>query len=291
MSYTILVNNSNELVTTVKNRIMQRSKLVDNLRFLVEPYYNGLDMSTFTVLLEYLTPVSHEYHTEFLVKSAELYKNYLEYTLPFDTSLTKEAGKIEIQLTFTKVSIDADGNSKQQVRKTSPCTVTIVPITAWSDIVPDSALSALDQRLVQLELMANQLDEISQYAFENKADNIVYNEEENTLQLSANGELIGDKIVINVSSSENINAIKKIEIDPDGIMTAIYADDTTEVIGKVSGKDCVGVYVPSLVDPDKLTFTLQDKPGDPEIVIDIDRSNEWSSIEDSSSSNYVWEYL
>ena len=97
MSYTILVNNSNELVTTVKNRIMQRSKLVDSLRFLVEPEYNGLDMSTFTVLLEYLTPVSHEYRTEVLVKSADLYKNYLEYTLPFDTQLTREAGDVQLQ--------------------------------------------------------------------------------------------------------------------------------------------------------------------------------------------------
>ena len=34
--YTILVTESNELVTSVKERIMQRSKLVDSLHFLMD---------------------------------------------------------------------------------------------------------------------------------------------------------------------------------------------------------------------------------------------------------------
>ena len=66
--YTILVGESNELVTSVKERIMQRSKLVDNLHFLVEPTYKGIDMSGFTAMLEYITPVGREYRTEVLVK-------------------------------------------------------------------------------------------------------------------------------------------------------------------------------------------------------------------------------
>jgi hypothetical protein len=83
--YTILVNESNELITSVKERIMQRSKLVDNLHFLAEPMYKGIDMSDFTVMMEYIMPVSREYQTEILVRSNELYKGKLEYKLPFDT--------------------------------------------------------------------------------------------------------------------------------------------------------------------------------------------------------------
>ena len=97
--YTILLDATNELKTSVRERVIQRSKLVDNLHFLVDPTYKGIDMSDFTVMLEYILPVSKEYHTEILVKSDELYKEKLEYKLPFDTSLTKEAGDIEIQLT------------------------------------------------------------------------------------------------------------------------------------------------------------------------------------------------
>ena len=71
--YTILLNETNELITSVKERIMQRSKLVDNLHFLVEPDYKGIDMSDFTVTMEYILPVSREYKTESLVKSEALY--------------------------------------------------------------------------------------------------------------------------------------------------------------------------------------------------------------------------
>ena len=181
--YTILLNEDNKLVTTVKERIMQRSKLVDELHFLVDPVYKGNNMEDFTVMMEYVLPVSREYKTEILVKSNELYKDKLEYTLPFDTCLTREAGNIEVQLTFIKVFLDSDGNSKQQVRKTSPVTVTIVPISAWSDIIADSALTALDQRLIQVDAMINAANEMSQYVYETKADNIYYDKQNQYIQL------------------------------------------------------------------------------------------------------------
>lgn len=158
--YTLLLNESNELITTVKERIMQRSKLVDNLHFLVEPTYKGIDMSDFTVMMEYLMPVSREYKSEILVKSDELYKDMLEYKLPFDTCLTKEAGSIEVQLTFTRLILDADGNNVQQVRKTSPASINILPITAWSDIIPDGALTALDQRIIMTQAMIEAASEL-----------------------------------------------------------------------------------------------------------------------------------
>ena len=111
--YTILVNDDNTLTTSIRERIMQRSKLVDSLHFLVSPTYKGLDMTDFTVTMEYILPVSKEYVSEVLVKSEELYKEMLEYKLPFDTDLTKEAGEIEVKLTFSKVDLDEDGNNIQ----------------------------------------------------------------------------------------------------------------------------------------------------------------------------------
>ena len=194
--YTILVNDNNELVTTVKERIMQRSKLVDELHFLANPTYKNVDMSNFTVTMEYILPVSREYKTETLVKSSALYKGQLEYVLPFDTCLTKEAGKIEIQLTFTKVEMDTDGKAKQMVRKAGPATVTIVPVTAWSDIIPDSALSALDQRLIMVDAMVQAANEMNYQMMNSKADDISYNEETNELQLLANGNAVGNKVTI-----------------------------------------------------------------------------------------------
>ena len=229
--YTILLNETNELITSVKERIMQRSKLVDSLHFLVDPIYKGIDMSDFTVMMEYIMPTSRDYKTEILVKSDELYKNKLEYKLPFDTCLTKEAGKIAIQLTFVKVDLDADGNAIQRVRKTSPTTVTIVPIAAWSDIIADSALTALDQRLIQVDAAIAAIQDMNMYLDETKADNIVFNAETNTIQLTANGNPIGD--AINYSSC----GIKSFDVDENDNITITLIDGRVIDLGNIEGKN------------------------------------------------------
>lgn len=194
--YTILVTNDNELIVTVKERIMQRSKMVDKLHFLVEPMYKELDMTQFTVTLEYVLPVSKEYCSEKLVKSEELYKEHLEYTLPFDTKLTSEAGDIELQLTFINVEMDAEGRTTQYVRKTSTAIVTIIPISNWSDLVPDSALNVIDQRMIELDSKVKALEEMSNLVATSKADNIVLDGETNEIYLTSNGVPIGEKITM-----------------------------------------------------------------------------------------------
>lgn len=259
--YTILVNDDNTLVTSVRERIMQRSKLMNSLHFLVKPKYeietveydntstdtsdttedtitedtttdtttedttasdtitleeksdgevnvepivvDGIaDMSKFTVMLEYLTPVSKQYKSEILALTVDdegkpkTYKDRLEYKLPFDTYLTSEAGDIEVQLTFTAVDLDADGNGYQYVRKTSTTAITITPISAWSDIVTDKALNAIDQRLLETQKQIKALEELNDISAVSKADNITLDSGTNTIALTANGEKIGDAISI-----------------------------------------------------------------------------------------------
>lgn len=286
--YTILVNDDNSLTTSVRERIVQRSKLVDTLHFLVPPTYKNCDMSKFTVNLEYILPVSRELHTDILTRSPELYKGYLEYKVPLDTSLTKEAGKVELKLTFICVEMDANGMTTQKVRKTTATTMTVVACSAWCDIVPDQALSAFDQRLIMMEAMIHAIDDENQILFDTKADNIKYNNEDSTIQLVANGVPIGDKVVISTSGGASVNAIQKILLSDDGNLVAIYADGTEEFVGKIDS-NCPGVYVPSLVAPDKLTFTLQEDATEKEIVIDIDRTNEWNTEEGTTS--YIWDKL
>ncbi len=287
--YTILVTDSNELVTTAKERIMQRSKLVDNLHFLVNPTYKGYDMSNFTVMMEYVTPVGREYKTEILTKADALYKDMLEYRVPFDTCLTKEPGKVEVQLTFTKVALDADGKAIQQVRKTSTAKITIVPISAWSDIVPDSALSALDQRLVMLDAYAGQLADLGQYMFENKADNIMFDEKTNELCLLANGRPIGDKIKLNaVSCAGGIQAIK---INSNNELIVIYADGSEETVGVISAQDS-GIYIPNVTKDGMLIYTLSDKPEEEVLSFDINPFNDWNTLEGpETKSTYIWHEL
>ena len=283
--YTLLLGENNQLVTTVKERIMQRSKLVDNLHFLVEPSYKGLDMSSFTVMLEYLTPVSREYKTEILVPSDEMYKDKLEYKLPFDTNLTKEAGNVELQLTFVKVSLDAEGKSTQQVRKTSPTTITIVPISAWSDIIPDSALSALDQRLIMVDSMINAANEMNQYLSETKADNIMYDEAGQYIQLTANGQPIGDQVTLISGNTECYVVDVKIDENSDLIVT--LSDGRVINIGHVARTDGV-TFIPHISDDHVLSWTNDGGLQNPD-PIDLYPHDEWSTVPgEIIESDYEW---
>lgn len=280
--YTILLNETNELTTSVRERIMQRSKLVDSLHFLVDPMYKGIDMSDFTVLMEYLLPVSREYKTEILVKSDALYKEKLEYKLPFDTNLTREAGKVELQLTFIRVELDADGNSIQRVRKTSPTTITILPIAAWSDIIADSALTALDQRLIQVDAAIAAVNEMNDYLSATKADDIVYNEDTNTIQLTANGIPIGH--AINYSAC----GIKSFEVDEDDNITITLNDGRIIELGQIVGASGA-TFIPHIDENKILTWTNDGGLENPEPV-DLNPFDEW--VEDGDvdvESEYEWE--
>lgn len=195
--YVILVNDDDSLYGSKKERIMQRSKCVDNLVFVVSPIYrNTYDMTNATVMLEYLRPISRKYETEILTLSDERYNGFLQYKLPFDTNLTSEHGSLELQLTFVYTDLDADGNDIQRVRKTSSTVIEILPISAWSDIIPDKALSGLDQRLIIMNAQIKALDEMNQIIADNKADNIRYNEETNELQLLSGEKEIGNKVTL-----------------------------------------------------------------------------------------------
>lgn len=198
MAYTILVCDDDTLYGSHKERIMQRSKLVNNLCFIAEPIYrDGCDMTNATVTLEYKLPVSKKYSTINLILSDERYNDHcLKYELPFDTDLTSEAGSVELQLTFTYVELDANGKATQHVRKTSTTTIEVVPIAAWSDIIPDSALSALDQRLIKLDAQMKALNDYSITIGNNVVDNLKYNEEDETLQLLSGENGVGDKVSV-----------------------------------------------------------------------------------------------
>ena len=219
MAYVLLVNSDNTISTTNRERIMQRSKLVDDLWFLVPQKYKGYDMSDFTVMLEYILPCSRKYVTEILTLDDEMYEDALRYKLPIDTCLSSEPGDIEIQLTFALAEIDSDGKTIQRVRKTSTNVITIVPIAAWSDIIPDSALSALDQRIIKVDAQLKELEEVSAVLNDSKADNIKYNAIDGGLQLTANGKEIGTKVTI-----------KSCDCDPEEGVPIVDIDDASGII-------------------------------------------------------------
>ena len=196
MAYIFLLNDDNSIYASHREVLMQRSKLMDEIWFLVNPEYKTVEnnMSIFSVVLEYILPVSKSYHSLELIQDKERYEEYLKYVVPLDSNLSSEAGDIQLQLSFIYVGLDADGNNIQKVRKTRATTLHITPIAAWGDIIPDSALSALDQRIIKTQAQIKELGYYAEILGENQVDDLVFNKKEETLQLSSKGKGVGTKV-------------------------------------------------------------------------------------------------
>ena len=188
--YTIIMNKQKELIVTEKTYLYQRENLADKIQFLIPPEYNDLSLTDFTAVLKYVDQ-GNVAHAETLTKDDELYKGQIRYTLPIDTSLTRFAGDISIRITFSKVDMDT---KKQYVLHTSEITITISPLSDYYSFVPDESLEFVDQLVGTLEAKIDATEKIAETYDKKKADNITY--DDNKIQLTSNGEKIGNSITI-----------------------------------------------------------------------------------------------
>lgn len=166
--HTLLIGNDNRIITTNAERIVQRSKGANTVRFLVSQIYNGIYMNECFALMSYKLPVSGEWKTQELIPSAELWKEkYVEYQFVADTWLTAERGDVQIEVKFYKVSMDGKIDINQYVRKATDGVIHISSSEDWASGVADSLLDTLDQRIIQLMMIQNRQDEMfeeSQYS-------------------------------------------------------------------------------------------------------------------------------
>lgn len=192
--YTILMNSDKSLVCTTRTTLYQRDKLVDKLQILIPQTYEDVDLSDFTTVLKYVDQ-GNEVHSEILVKDEELYKeNYLRYTLPIDTNLTRFAGDIKLCLTLNKVDME---EMKEYSLNTGETTITIASLSDYYNFVSDKSLSVIDQKVNELNVKLEAIDKMTTTYDEMKADNIKLNKETSEIYLTAHDKQIGDKITIN----------------------------------------------------------------------------------------------
>ena len=166
--HTLLIGNDNRIITTNAERIVQRSKGANTIRFLVSQIYNGIYMNECFALMSYKLPVSGEWKTQELMPSTDLWKEkYVEYQFVADTWLTAERGDVQIEVKFYKVSMDGKIDINQYVRKATDGVIHISSSEDWASGVADSLLDTLDQRIIQLMMIQNRQDEMfeeSQYS-------------------------------------------------------------------------------------------------------------------------------
>ena len=188
--YTIVMDDNKQLITTVKNTLYQRENLVDKIQILIPQFYHDTDLSDYTTVLKYVDQANVP-HAETLSKDPDIYKEHIRFYLPVDTELTKYSGDIIIRITLTKI----DMNTKTQyVLHTGETTITISPLKDYYSFVPDESLEFVDQLIGNLEAKIEATEKIAEIYDTKKADNITY--EDSRLQLTSNGQRIGDAITI-----------------------------------------------------------------------------------------------
>lgn len=199
--YTILINDDNSLTKSIPERIMHRSHNVNTIRFLMNPTYTSprtgeeLDMSTFTVTMEYTLPISKQYKPIILTAEPELYKDRLCYMFPVTGEFTAEPGDIELKFVMTKADMLEDGTKVGYVRRTEDTFIHITPVKNWDDQISSADLGTLAEALLEINSKAAKIEDLANQLHKDKVADIVLDAEEDSLYLvDADGSKVGNGV-------------------------------------------------------------------------------------------------
>ena len=301
----IKLDEDKNLVTTVWEPIYRGEHLNQKIRYLVPLMVDEVDMLTATVFLNYIRS-DGEPDIVILERQEDKYnESYYQYVLPVTCKLSKYPGEVVTWMQiYSGVPSDAtivkSGENIIQITESKDMDYYI------GDYRGDKQLTALYQMKKELDdglSEVNEAVEESNTAMDEgfaqvteklealtveKADNIVFDSEDSTIQLTANGEPIGDKITVSVYDGR---LIKEMRITTDGELLVFFDDDSIQNLGKIVGDDGM-VYVPHIDAHKILSFTIEDEAGEIPDPVDLNPSDEWSGIDGSDiETDYVWESI
>lgn len=292
--YYIKLDESMELVTTVLEPIYRGDHLNQKIIYLIKPTVGDIDMMTAVVYLNFIR-ADGEPDVVMLDRQEEMYKEtYLQYTLPVTCKLSKYAGEV-----VTWMQIYDGPTSNPRVAKSGENVIQIIESKDMDGYIGDwkgdKILTALYQMKKQtndgferVESEFSRVNEDIETLVATKADNIIFNDDDSTIQLTADGEPVGDRIYVNVSTGKMIVDVK---LSTDGELLIFFDDDSIQNVGKVVGDDGK-VYVPHIDAHKILTFTIEDMSGELPDPVDLNPFDEWQDMDDSDvESDYVWEEI
>lgn len=139
----------------------------------------------------------------------------------------------------------------------------------------------IDEKFTQIDIALETLNE-------RKADNIIYDEEGQYVQLTANGEPIGDKVEL---SDVSANGIESCVVNEDGHLIVTLSNGRIIDAGYVGAEDGA-IFTPHVSDDLILSWTNNKGLDNPDPV-DISPFNDWIEIEDDgeTSTQYTWEFI
>lgn len=159
------------------------------------------------------------------------------------------------------------------------------------DYFCDHQVTAIYQLHKDLDDTVAEMDETVEQvhtALASKADNIIFHPEDNTIQLTAEGEPVGDRVKISTVEGAVLN---NAGITVDGELIVTFTDGTMKNLGVVVDESG-NVYVPHLDDRKILSWTVESKAGEVPTPVDLNPFDEWNNIDDKEVvTDYIWESL
>jgi len=155
--------------------------------------------------------------------------------------------------------------------------------------VEDSGITPYEDDSVSLKYyneIINKLSATIDDLNETKADNIIHNAEDGTIQLSANGQPIGDQIQATLCSC----GIKSFDVDENDNITITLDDGRVIELGHIDGAAGV-TFIPHIDDRGILTWSNNGGLENP-APYDLNMRDDWSTVpEEGIDTDYVWEFM
>lgn len=173
----VKVQDNKSLLVTVPTTIYRGETGADTLTFLIPQNYEGTNLADCSVMLRYIR-ADKVGHSEELKLTPEMYNGYLQYAIAIDTDVTGEPGDVVLWLSCISYQ-DA------VIFKTGELTIKVLPSPEIEKYLPPDDLDQLDR----LEAEVKNLKDT-------KADNLIYDESDGSIQLAADGNPIGDEVMV-----------------------------------------------------------------------------------------------
>lgn len=287
----IKLDDQNDLVITAREPIFRGDSLNYKIIFLIPHNVGELDTLASTIYLTYIR-ADETADVVLLERMTQDYnESYYQYTFPVDCSVTRYPGELVMFL-----QVFSGPYNNPAISKSGECYLQVMASTNMDEYISDRNLSLISQmqsymdgKVEMGETALNELIDKTKEAVAAKADNIMFNEEDGTIQLVSTVSVedeygndmgveqvpIGDPIVIH---DDTARGLINMEINESGDLIATFSDMSTQHLGRVIGKDGA-VYIPHIDENKVLTFTVESKPSGTALQpMDINPNDEWLDI-------------
>ncbi len=287
----IKLDDQNDLVITAREPIFRGDSLNHKIIFLIPHKVGELDTLASTIYLTYIR-ADETADVVLLERMPQDYnESYYQYTFPVDCSMTRYPGELVMFL-----QVFSGPYNNPSISKSGECYLQVMASTNMDEYISDRSLSLIaqmqqymDNKVEKTETVLNERIDETDEVLTSKADNIVFNAENGTIQLVSTVSVedeygndmgveqiaIGDPIVI---YDDTARGLINMEINESGDLIATFSDMSTQNLGRVVGKDGA-VYIPHVDENKVLTFTIESTPSSAVLQpMDINPNDEWQDI-------------